>query len=98
MPERPNLGARRAPRPAPDAHIDPVEPVKEVRAQTEVTREPVSQPHPTPKSVERLPFSNRLSSVTIDTLARVKVEEKIAIYEAIEYAVAQVWGKYERKQ
>lgn len=34
----------------------------------------------------------------MDTLARVKAETKIPIYEAIELAVAEKWSEFERNK
>nr|WP_176704895.1 hypothetical protein [Arthrobacter sp.] len=50
------------------------------------------------KKVLRAPFSTRLDEETIYILNRVKLEEGIKIYEAIESAVKQQWGTYGRKK
>lgn len=93
MPERPAAGKRRAPRPAPDVNVDPIE---STSASEKQTSKIVSAP-PERKTV-RVPFSNRLSEDTMDTLARVKAETKIPIYEAIELAVAEKWAEFERNK
>lgn len=93
LPERPALGKRRIPRPAPDINVDPVEPVP-------VSEKPGSKTAAAApeRKIVRVPFSNRLSEETMDTLARVKAETKIPIYEAIELAVAEKWADFERKK
>lgn len=93
LPERPALGKRRIPRPAPDINVDPVEPVPA----SEKPASKTAAPAPERKTV-RVPFSNRLSEETMDTLARVKAETKIPIYEAIELAVAEKWADFKRKK
>lgn len=93
LPERPALGKRRVPRPAPDVNVDPVDslPVTEKSAIKPVAA--LAE-----RKIVRVPFSNRLSETTMDTLARVKAETKIPIYEAIELAVAEKWSEFERNK
>lgn len=93
LPERPALGKRRVPRPAPDVNVDPVESIPAIE-------KPVTKPvaASAERKIVRVPFSNRLSETTMDTLARVKAETKIPIYEAIELAVAEKWSEFERNK
>lgn len=93
LPERPALGKRRVPRPAPDVNVDPVESIPAIE-------KPATKPvaAPAERKIVRVPFSNRLSETTMDILARVKSETKIPIYEAIELAVAEKWSEFERNK
>lgn len=93
LPERPASGRRRVPRPAPDVNVDPVEPAPTPEKQ--IAKPVAVSPE---RKVVRVPFSNRLSEKTMDTLARVKAEAKIPIYEAIELAVAEKWAEFERNK
>lgn len=94
MPERPAAGKRRVPRPAPDVNVDPIDPSP---ADTNIRQAVAADAVPHQKTV-RVPFSNRLSEETLDTLARVKLELKLPIYEAIEQAVAEKWSEFSRKK
>ncbi|MGP4968795.1 hypothetical protein [Glutamicibacter ardleyensis] len=93
LPERPAAGKRRAPRPAPDVNVDPVDSSPDLGAKNHSAK-----PFTPPQKIVRVPFSNRLSENTMDTLARVKAEMKIPIYEAIEMAVAEKWAEFERNK
>lgn len=93
LPERPAAGKRRTPRPAHDVNVDPID-------SSPVPTKESAHPAPAaiPQKIVRVPFSNRLSEDTMDTLARVKVEMKMPIYEAIEIAVAEKWAEFARKK
>nr|WP_176704677.1 hypothetical protein [Arthrobacter sp.]AXV46293.1 putative partitioning protein ParB [Arthrobacter sp.] len=83
LPERPTT-SRRLPKPAADVNVDPIEnlPIK----MPGVISVPASQ------KVLRTPVSTRLDDETIYILNRVKLDEKLKIYEAIELAVKEKWG------
>lgn len=93
MPDRPTPGRRRTPKPAADVDIDPIESAQAPKP-TEASVSSYDLPE---KKIVRVPFSNRLAEETLDILGRVKAEEKLKIYEAIEIAVAEKWSKYIKK-
>lgn len=85
MPERPTV-SRRLPKPAADVNVDPIENVPpEARRVISASA---------PQKAPRTPVSTRLDDETIYILNRVKLDEKLKIYEAIELAVKEKWGSY----
>ncbi|GAA3706888.1 hypothetical protein GCM10022377_20800 [Zhihengliuella alba] len=85
-PDRPEPGKRR-PRPAHDANVDPIEPA------------PAPAPASAPAAkVRREPFTTAIDPDVRYILNRVKLEENLKIYEALEQAIVAHWGhKYGRK-
>lgn len=88
MPDRPSANRRR-PKPASDVNVDPIEAPAPRLAPASIAQ--------APKTV-RIPVSTRLDDETIYILNRVKLDEKIKIYEAIEIAVKEKWGNYGKVQ
>lgn len=89
MPERPTT-SRRLPKPAADVNVDPIE-----NAPSETRR---VLPTLSSQKVSRTPVSTRLDDETIYILNRVKLDERLKIYEAIELAVKERWGQYATKK
>lgn len=89
MPERPATGRRR-PKPASDVNVDPIDPI--------APQFPVETPSARTAKTPRVPVSTRLDEETIYILNRVKLDERVKIYEAIELAVKEKWGSYGSKK
>lgn len=98
--ERPS-SLKRAPRPAADEKVDPVEYRGEPPASTPVTLEP-TQPDtapttgPSPKRARRaptVPFSTRIADDVSQLIDKASAENDLTIRAVVEQAIRQTYGK-----
>lgn len=103
MKDRPASLTRRAPRPAPDEAIDPVDAAPQLRLQPtveasgtpskeEVPRKTNTTARPSKRREVTIPLGTRLSVPVMDVLDHAVRTQEITIREALEQAIMSRWG------
>ena len=105
MKDRPDVLTRRAPKPAPDERIDPVEVTPSLREEPLASTPANAKEELVPPGMKKIgrpsgrreitvPLGTRLSVDIMEVLDEAVAENGISIRAAIEQAIVSRWGKH----